>query len=283
MTVQMKLDGVNFDGDLPILVAEPMLNKGSLLLVDSAHPLQPMNTINDSIPNLAKKSLTALINKEASSLSISKNSMGTSKFILELTSKKGIHAAIPTTETGKGWKPTIYINIPSEINAYLTENKDHKYYISQWIMPTRLDATSKRTPFLAITSYDANYLAVFDKTGDLPSGSKRENYYISNADAIAKPTMRAISVNGATVSYQSGFTSQTRILTAGSLNDNWYYTSSGSYPAYILYRVYIEDLSVSGNSFEDVSLKDRELYQKDVLSSTGRYYADTFTDPTTIG
>lgn len=63
--------------------------------------------------------------------------------------------------------------------------------------------------------------------------------------------------------------------------------SSGANPyvnpgAFLFYRAYIEDLTVSGRSYAAVDALDYAEYTKQVTTAGGRYYADTYTDPATI-
>ena len=52
--------------------------------------------------------------------------------------------------------------------------------------------------------------------------------------------------------------------------------------SWILYRTYVEDLSVSGRTYAEVDALDYALYEKHVLTADGRYYGDTYTDPATL-
>jgi len=49
----------------------------------------------------------------------------------------------------------------------------------------------------------------------------------------------------------------------------------------IFYKLYIEDLTVSGRSYEQVDAIDFALYTS-AFSAGGKYYGDSFTDPATI-
>ncbi|MEW5810252.1 MAG: hypothetical protein AB1925_12440 [Actinomycetota bacterium] len=59
-------------------------------------------------------------------------------------------------------------------------------------------------------------------------------------------------------------------------------TAKGNHGSFIFYRSYLEDLTVSGRTFAQVSAIDQALFTKEVLTAGGRYYNDTFTDPATI-
>ena len=54
-------------------------------------------------------------------------------------------------------------------------------------------------------------------------------------------------------------------------------------PSRAVYRMYIEDLTVSGRTYAQVDAIDYAQFTKDVLTVGGRYYGDTYTDPTTLG
>lgn len=52
--------------------------------------------------------------------------------------------------------------------------------------------------------------------------------------------------------------------------------------SWIFRRLYLEDLTVSGRTYDQVAAIDQALYTKEVLTAGGRYYGDTYTNPTTI-
>lgn len=73
-------------------------------------------------------------------------------------------------------------------------------------------------------------------------------------------------------------TTGTGVFNAGAAST----TTKDTAPSHILYRLYLEDLTVSGRSHADVAAIDHALYTEEVLTDGGRYYADTFTDPATL-
>jgi hypothetical protein len=66
----------------------------------------------------------------------------------------------------------------------------------------------------------------------------------------------------------------------GSINASG--TAKESAPSVVFYRTYLEDLTVSGRTYAEVDALDVALYTKHVLTTGGRYYGDTYTDPATI-
>lgn len=59
-------------------------------------------------------------------------------------------------------------------------------------------------------------------------------------------------------------------------------TNKDKTDSHIIYRFYLEDLTVSGRSYATVDALSWAEYQKHVLTVGGRYYSDTFTDPATL-
>ncbi|MCB4842518.1 hypothetical protein LHV18_18025, partial [Providencia rettgeri] len=57
------------------------------------------------------------------------------------------------------------------------------------------------------------------------------------------------------------------------------YSLKHTLPAWIFYRAYIEDLTVSGRTWDEVNAIDKAMYEKEVISVGGRYFGDTFTAP----
>lgn len=52
--------------------------------------------------------------------------------------------------------------------------------------------------------------------------------------------------------------------------------------SHVIYRMYLEDLTVSGRTHAQVEALDHALYTKEVLTEGGRYYGDTYTSPATL-
>lgn len=285
MTMQLKLPNIVFGGNNKQLLTDPMINSGSLLLIDPQSPLNPMSkvVIGGPVPNLAEGTMAALTGAQ-SEFSFMLSGFYGEKFIFELTNRGGIHVAVPTTITqGRGWHPSIGMLWPQELLDYLNNNPTHQLYISTWTSTSRLDSDAVDTPFMNLGTVDntTNYRAIFDIKSDLPTGASRLGYFKSGTDTVGEGTMRAIAVNsyaGIEIPYYTNF-----VFGTGPMDRPITEGQTGKWPAMILYRLYVEDLTVSGNTFDNVVAKDKALYQKDVMTAGGRYYGDTYTDPATIG
>jgi hypothetical protein len=53
-------------------------------------------------------------------------------------------------------------------------------------------------------------------------------------------------------------------------------------PSMVFYRVYMENLTISRRTHAQIDALDYALYQKEVLTPGGRFYGDTFTNPSTL-
>lgn len=69
---------------------------------------------------------------------------------------------------------------------------------------------------------------------------------------------------------------------AGSYNAAVLVGRNTLWSSFIFYRLYVEDLTVSGRSYVTIDAIDLALYQAAVLTSTGRYYSDTYSAPSTV-
>lgn len=87
------------------------------------------------------------------------------------------------------------------------------------------------------------------------------------------PWGSSAAVNGVST---TGATSSNIIIDASSISSNL--NKAGSWA---LYRVYIEDLTISKRTHAQVYAMDEALFNT-AFSAGGKYYNDTYTDPTTI-
>lgn len=284
MGLQVIIPGLTFtDTSLPIFYEEPLLTEGSLILYDPTHPHKIYET-GDTLPNIAGKKVNSLVSGNTDANIINSQMSGANGKI-EKTSKGGIHAIIsesPDLNSIVAYE----INLPDQIRDYILTNVNHKFYVSLWHRVTRAQANSIRRNFGGYTHNDVNYLWVFDAQGDLPASGSTQ-YIGAHQTASGKENgnaYRSLAVQGATNGWGNISTPDGKAVFRVGQNSNWNYGegNQGAYPSQIFYRAYIEDLTVSGRTFEQVDALDYSLYVKEVLTEGGRYYGDTFTDPVAI-
>lgn len=292
------LPGVNPGTDRPFVnVLDPLESAGSLWLVEPMNPAQqwaagvPSN--NGAIPNVLANKGAALTGSTAG-LTLTTAGLSGTQGKLERSGKGGLHAIYSNTNaTNIGTPNTAYARIRPDqaIKDYLFANLNHEMFFSMWVYATRLAPDGKQFNVIGqisrTTSATGNFKAhigqsVSNLTGT--SGSRLSS--MTNAGGrtpgpriqnVARPTFIGTPPTNATSDMDVDAFS---VGNGGTINS--YLTSKQGVGSHILYRSYLEDLTVSGRSYATVDALDMAEYTKQVLTPGGRYYGDTFTDPTTI-
>ncbi|EIU7556194.1 hypothetical protein L6F17_001279, partial [Providencia rettgeri] len=216
---------------------------------------------------------------------------------IERTSKGGLHVA---PEASKNIRYVgAAVSVPKAIVDYICNNQNHNFYFSQWGRITRAAGSNGAWyPYMNIhRSHDA---ATFPNGGAVsighttefltPLAQNRIGYETNNVNSVAaryvsiagKPeAMKAAGVTG--MSPDDYVDEQYRsVALLGAYDENAaFYSYSRKYelPAWVFYRAYIEDLTVSGRTWDEVNAIDKAMYEKEVMTQGGRYFGDTFTAP----
>ncbi|SDA14897.1 hypothetical protein [Sphingomonas sp. NFR15] len=218
------------------------------------------------------------------------NSDSASLFMRERTPKGGLHLAISQTNdnVSGAWQG---IDSKARLKNYIFANLAHAYYVSTWESVTRPGVGSSAFPpqqaICDITTSTGRFVTVWtqqDGTGYtfLPQAgtSQRIGFFDSQA---ANPNtvgtrLRAIGVNGATsavafsnIAVKPFVVGHTDAFASAS-------TYGNKSASRVLYRTYIEDLTVSGRSYAQVQALDYAAW-RDAFGAGGRYAGDTFTPP----
>lgn len=286
MALIVTVPGVDFTaaGVAPIIV-DPMLTDGSLYLVDPMYPGKewvsgaPSN--NQVITNVAADAAAALTGESASNLNITfrhEGGLTGANGLLERSGVGGVHGIVTLANT-TGGEQSASTRLPAAITSYMVANPTHDYYFSWWGYVTRLANADQATASLGQIAYSSTvYMAAFGQADVKPTSGARISAVETNPNATGA-TFRAIGITGATGSPASLVGKPWEV---GRFDG--YHVGAGAKksPSHILYRVYGEDLTVSGRSFARVAALDQAEYAKAVTTAGGRYYGDTFTDPATI-
>lgn len=270
---------------------DALLVPGSLALFDPSHSANPLVGVPvnglQNLPNIAYKRLADLLGAgTASSLALSFiDPHLTADALIERTTKGGLHAIYSQTNNSNNNRGAT-IECPGPLRDYLFAHLDHDVYFSQWARRTRLNLSGG---------------VVY--SGSLSNAGSTSNYLSSLEPALAKPPTSGQGLGsrlaGATTAADlgnrygsvgsAGWTGTTP-SSSGSLwarlwgVGNWgAYGSSASNKcaSEIIYRAYLEDLTVSGRTWAEVDAIDKALYDQ-AFAAGGRFYGDTFTDPATF-
>lgn len=308
MTTFIKLAGVNPPAsrprvDLPDLV---MPEKGALFLLDATHPVKSWASgvpeDNSYLPNLAGDSLASLSNRSGAvylDSRIQNTNLAAANITAKRTSKGGLNAA----RIANGSNGGVRIRWSLGLMEYLLNNTGHKYYVSSWSRILKsadttyahlaLGASTVRDTYrgyLAIvsnanTNYPANDAA--NPARNMRIGQHREPNNTRNITTTVPPVVAAttpfpfyasIGVNGYSVPEEIDQTAEAALDSSRVWGVGSPFTPFGMGNSELIdqtfYRAYVEDLTVSGRTYAEVDALDYALYQKEVMTSGGRYYND---------
>lgn len=202
-------------------------------------------------------------------------------FARERTPKGGYHVAI--TQTNQTASNGVYIEMKPALEALFATlvSLGHAFYFSMWETVTRpAVAGAQFSPQNAYTtrgvSATGNNLSIlgYDAGTTGPTGAVRIGYSESAGNVVGNRfrAVGASGVTGAPVGMASFPFVVGNPLAWGSAA---YANKSASR---VLYRTYVEDLTVSGRTYGQVLALDRGLFDAS-FGAGGRYAGDTYTAP----
>lgn len=285
------LTGVNFsDPNLPVLRDDSLLSSGSLFLFDPSHSLGGFSGVPEnaaSVPNVAWQEAAGVLGAGSQS-SLAASVLSDTEagvFQVERSSRGGVHG-MSTQGTGQTAARFWQLLLPSAVRDHIYNNRaSHTFYFSVWRRVTRPAAAglaSAQSPFhyAAAASQTSNYLFHFQNGVGSPSGALfRDHTPTANDNAVAAGTNRfsCIAVDGVT---GTGPASGEPVRLGVGAFGSWASLNYNKAPSAILYRAYVEDLTVSGRTPAEVAAKDRALWQA-AFAEGGRYHGDTYSNPAT--
>lgn len=277
---------VSSDDNAPVLATiDPIESAGSLYLLDASRSLAsgvPADTA--PVTNLFAANLGSLAAGATSpTLRILGDINDGTKGHVERSGKDGLHVIVSQASSlasGDG----VCLRPAAALAAYLNANNDHDYYISVWDRLTRAyagaggDAVNgvigaATTAGLAYASHSGwgegsgVTLIAESLLGNVVGERRAGHAGTGSAGSLSSSNGSAGPVWGAPTTTFGG----------GQLA-----THNTKWSSFVFYRVYVEDLTVSGRTYAEVDAIDAELFLASVLTPGGRYYGDTFTDPTTL-
>lgn len=203
----------------------------------------------------------------------------------EITAKNGLHCMASQSTTISN---AYFIQLASDtaLNTYLANKAAAgKLYISQWRKTTRKQGVTGS--FLSLFNYRnaGNYLfadltnaAALDGLGAGSKSLKVPSLAQDNDILIGQPQLVAVNPKGATGTITNSVPVK---FGAGTLNPSNAAMGNNRSPSVIYYRIYIEDLELSGRTFEEVAAIDQAEFNK-AFAVGGRFYGDTWSDPATV-
>ncbi|MFD2961369.1 MULTISPECIES: hypothetical protein [Olivibacter] len=273
--LMIKLPVAATDNTLPKLPVA--LNSGSLVLIDNNKDMVDIDgfkalvdaasTGNPSLPliNRAADNAAALGISDAS---ISVVCSASNKLLLsETTAKGGLHIAHNSVSTvGTGSR----IAMSAGITSYLSNNRDHNIFAAVWARITRIGEA--RLQYLLNLGFNANNnfatinLSSTTTIGRGDIGVER----VGNSETLG--LIKAIAAGP----FNQRNAEQSAAI--GALLMSWFQSNvvGATGDGLILYRLYVEDLTVSGRTYEQAKFDDDAFYSSAI---TGRLAGDTWTNP----
>lgn len=292
------------DTTLPKDRIDPVLpDAGALYLWDAAHPAGPqpagVPAQSSAMPNIAWQQAAAMIGSgDATTLSMKAllttgaGAYGTGGLsLLERTAKGGIHSI--TSQASDPGTVGFGISLADPLMTYVLGNSpEHFFYWSVWTRTTRSDwaapvSAGKRESYLEISngsSGSSNYLAGIFNAGNAKGASGNAGRAPADGQAVGPFLSNVVSKEWTGTEPATAAQSQRLAAVIGAGVGAYQYTAGirQSKASRIVYRVYAEDLTVSGRTYSQVDALDLAQYTKDMITAGGRYVGDTFTAPSTI-
>lgn len=292
MTLILRIKGKINNPNAPKLIKyDPIENSiGSLFLWDAGRQPFSVTPANGTVlPNL----LDDFDNATGKAFEVTKGtaSVNNDYAKIELTQKKALHFIVsqtyPTDIPGEAfWGVLGDSALMAHIYDQIVNNPN--LYISFWIQGTRKgkDRSGKFGPMLSYVR-DNNSNSVFYMTSkeskpavsaNSTSVSKLQNV-AGTVDAFLSPNAHQMNVRG--YSFQPVYPDSRFFLGSGIFGPWSTELALNESPSFALYRIYIEDLKLSGRTFAEVKAIDDAEFEK-AFNVGGRFYGDTWSDPATI-
>ncbi len=302
----LKLNGITITNpDAPsILQYDAIESKGSLLLFDGAAPTAPFVGVpetNATIFNVLRANAITLTGSTTAVDFVVAQKSSHSLFRVERTLKGGIHGIVTQAGAqdatvsgggGAGGSLAYVLHGQSALGDYIRANPSHQFYTSIWSKTTRLGLTSSapQSPFHFTNGVAATTNNFFHNQGGLffpQSGvtfigrfaiPSLDDINVANASSV--PYNRFASLGFTGVNGNSPAASDRIQLGVGTFSA-WNSLNFNKAPSRIIYRAYIEDLTVSGRTYAQVHALDKSLFDA-AFAVGGKFYGDTYTSPSTI-
>lgn len=260
---------------------------GPLLYLEPGSPIAPINAVpanGSTMLDLAERWTTLTLGAAPNPLTVANTSpAGSAKTKVARTARNGLH--LMNSQQAQASPYELFDILLGENRlAYLNAHLDHTFYVSSWFRQTRAPregssialpvAALRRTGTYATIDHYAASGVLNSAPWFLPQetaaqarghSSLKDGDSFFVASASAAPYVTPFVMNGPLL----------RLLT-------WNAARLNNLPSIVVYRAFVEDLTVSGRSFEEAAAIDREEFVDQVLTVGGRYYGDTYESPAVV-
>ncbi|WP_188043656.1 hypothetical protein [Changpingibacter yushuensis] len=295
-----------FNADRGRVSIDPVLpTQGALLLIDPTHPVlgaweAGVPASGGTVPNLAWDHAAAVLGsgtEESLACAMDYSGMSGSKGLIERTTRGGLHGIFSQTQNVAAGDTThMSIRLPEPLRLWISTGaaKEHSTFVSVWGATTRVTNMNPGQFEAILELMEGNTTAgralIRSNGAGYPNVNNTNHLGSSHYPAAvlpAGPFRKALGTGAAGGVFVSYGADSNSVFAVGNVGLNRY--SGGSTPvplghsgSRVLYRVYVEDLTVSGRTYAEVDALDQSLFASEVLTAGGRYYGDTYTNPSTL-
>lgn len=291
LTLKTEIDNAN----APYLLKyDPIEDrKGSLFLWDAGlNRLSAAPAVDEIIPNLLNEYTPA----SGNTLILKKGTFGNTQHDAyirrELTSKGGIHFIVSQSYSGDTYATISKALAANPALQTALRNKiigaNPNLFISMWTRLTRNSPSEASVPTSAYLSSQTSVsdFAFYKVAKDINfkvSSNSAATSHLNKADtdgtAVGVPNKHNLNIKGYS---NAGVLADTvaRMLMVG-YEAPWPGSSINKSPSFAVYRIYIEDLTLSGRTYAQVKAIDDAEFAK-AFASGGRFHGDTWSNPTSV-
>lgn len=300
MTLVLTVDTEFNNPDAPyITLYDPIESRdGSLFLWDAGRaPMGSMPAIGAPLPNLLSEYMNASGKEFTFAMGGSSQVEHDSYVRRELTAKKGLHWIASQSRATDLAAGGTYLGIKANaaLKTHMSANimsGTPSLFISIWTNATRY--------VTKVNGYSALLMYVNNNTTNIAAYLETSKTAIFVGGSLPSPSVSKLNLNyrqsaivNAPNFYQAtpkpagtGITSSNDLIIgtghippySGAIASNQAWNAS---PSYVLYRVYVEDLSLSGRTFDQVRAIDEAEHAK-AFGIGGRFHGDTWSNPATL-
>lgn len=265
------------------LITDPRINNGSIVLLEPAR--DSTVGIPSTIANYAVDEFKAITGIEVPSVAV-KNTLASVGGVAERTAKGGLHGIYPQNLTSENPRGVLSGLIPDAVKDYIMSNTSHAFYMSLMGVITRNAITGAgNAPVLAglYSGSDGTAAAqvtpcVYQSigTGTVAGGRTGSDMLGRTTASPNTPFCVDVAQSKLVLTSSSSMDSvKGELFTIGNISTSVY----AGCPSWVLYSLYIEDLTVSGQTYAQASAKSQEVYNSR-FGQGGMYAGDTWAPPT---
>ncbi|MFD2962760.1 MULTISPECIES: hypothetical protein [Olivibacter] len=276
--LMIKLSVAATDNTLPKIPV--VLNNGSIVLVDNNKDMVNINSLKSNVDAATSGVVQVpLVNRAADYASALGINTPTVRIDVEYnkkielsqtTAKGGLHISVGASAgmTSAGAK----ISIASTIVSYLSANRTHNMFASIWGRTTRAGNVGLQYPLNLGFNANNNFITV---NGGQTSSPGRGDLGVDRlGDTLTLGMFKATAAGP----FNLRNAEQSDIINPWIMSWSQLMSLPGDFvaPGFIVYRLYLEDLTVSGRTYAQAKADDDALYS---YAITGRLAGDTWTNP----